>query len=84
MGPQASLELHSRILTAASIKGARNGEDFPEILHASLPIKDFINGGELQAAADMINLIASRLYLWRRTTDCYRMQHRAYTYPITG
>lgn len=42
MGPQASVELHSRILRAASENGARDGSEFPFILHVSLPIDDFI------------------------------------------
>ncbi len=42
MGPQASLELHKRIITRAAANGARNGSDFPHIVHLSLPIDDFI------------------------------------------
>lgn len=43
MGPQASLELHSRIITAAIRGGARSGSDFPCIVHVSLPVDDFIS-----------------------------------------
>ena len=46
MGPQASLELHRRIIAAAAQLGARDNEDYPEILHASIPITDFINSGD--------------------------------------
>ena len=42
MGPQASLELHRRIIRRASANGARDGTDFPYIVHLSLPVPDFI------------------------------------------
>ena len=42
MGPQASLELHQRIIRRASANGARDGTDFPYIVHLSLPVPDFI------------------------------------------
>ena len=42
MGPQASVELHKKIITRAAATGARNGSDFPHIVHLSLPIDDFI------------------------------------------
>lgn len=41
MGPQASVELHKRILDVAIQRSARKGEDFPRITHLSLPIKEF-------------------------------------------
>ncbi len=66
MGPQASLELHSRIISAASSAGAHHGEDFPEIVHASLPIADFISDtSRLQPAADLVNAAMSQFYIWR-------------------
>lgn len=43
MGPQASLELHRRIIERAANNGARNGSDFPHIVHFSLPVDDFIS-----------------------------------------
>ncbi len=46
MGPQASLELHQRIITGAAKAGAKDNEDYPEILHASIPIPDFISSGD--------------------------------------
>ena len=46
MGPQASLELHRRIITAAAKAGSVNNQDYPEILHASIPIIDFISSGD--------------------------------------
>lgn len=42
MGPQASLELHRRIIQRAVDNGAVNGSDFPHIVHFSLPVDDFI------------------------------------------
>ena len=42
MGPQASLELHRRILRRVSANGVRDGTDFPYIVHLSLPVPDFI------------------------------------------
>jgi aspartate racemase len=46
MGPQASLELHRRILASAAVAGAKDNDDYPEILHASIPIPDFISSGD--------------------------------------
>lgn len=43
MGPQASIELHKRIIDRACENGAQNGNDFPHIIHFSLPIDDFIS-----------------------------------------
>ena len=63
MGPQASLELHRRIIASASLAGAQNNEDYPEILHASIPITDFISSGdstkgfqELARSIDLLQL----------------------------
>ena len=42
MGPQASLELHRRIIRRASANGAKAGTDFPHIVHLLLPVPDFI------------------------------------------
>lgn len=72
MGPQASLELHRKVLVEAVRKGARDGNDFPEIVHLSLPIKDFISSREAvhQALAQMAEAARS-LYLWRpRQAGC--------------
>lgn len=46
MGPQASLELHRRIIAGAAKSGAKDNEDYPEIIHASIPIPDFISSGD--------------------------------------
>lgn len=42
MGPQASLELHRRMIQQALANGAKDGTDFPHIVHLSLPVPDFI------------------------------------------
>ena len=42
MGPQASLELHRRMIQQALANGAKAGTDFPHIAHLSLPVPDFI------------------------------------------
>ena len=42
MGPQASLELHRRMIQQALADGAKDGTDFPYIVHLSLPVPDFI------------------------------------------
>lgn len=42
MGPQASLELHRRMIQQALADGAKDGADFPHIVHLSLPVPDFI------------------------------------------
>ena len=42
MGPQASLELHRRMIQQALANGAKYGTDFPHIVHLSLPVPDFI------------------------------------------
>lgn len=43
MGPQASAELHKRILQKSRPHHNGNGDDFPYIVHFSLPIPDFIS-----------------------------------------
>ena len=42
MGPQASLELHRRMIQQALADSAKDGTDFPHIAHLSLPVPDFI------------------------------------------
>lgn len=74
MGPQASLELHRRIIDRAVALGAREGGDFPKITHISLPIDDFISdGSKTTQALDIIRAALECLYLWRRHTNGYCM-----------
>lgn len=67
MGPQASLELHRRIIDRATENGATDGKDFPYIVHLSLPIDDFIANRrsatralrKITEAINQLNVIAS-------------------------
>ncbi|HUY85254.1 MAG TPA: amino acid racemase [Candidatus Dormibacteraeota bacterium] len=54
MGPQASLELHRRLLQVAATHGAVNGDDFPEVLHISIPVPDFISSGSHRTGLERI------------------------------
>lgn len=65
MGPQASHELHGRLIAAASDRGAREGDDYPQITHISLPIADFISNRDAGQAAETINRNVRRLYKWQ-------------------
>jgi aspartate/glutamate racemase len=65
MGPQASLSLHKRLIDKAAQLGARDGDEFPEITHLSLPIRDFISDpAAMPAALELIVSRLERLYLW--------------------
>ncbi len=44
MGPQASIEVHQRVVDLAQqLFNVRSNDDFPEIVHVSLPVPDFIS-----------------------------------------
>lgn len=43
MGPQASLLLHRLVIDEAAKRGAKNNNDYPSIIHLSIPVPDFIN-----------------------------------------
>ena len=74
MGPQASLDLHRRLLDRAVLLGARSGDDFPEIRHLSLPIDDFINDkSKTDTALEVISRSMERFYLWRKRQFSYRL-----------
>lgn len=74
MGPQASLDLHRRILEKAVALGARSGAEFPEIRHLSLPIDDFIsNKSKTSKALEVISGSLGSLYLWRPRRNSYCM-----------
>ena len=57
MGPQASLELHRRMIQQALADGAKDGTDFPHIVHLSLPVPDFIANESRRSEA--LEIIAS-------------------------
>jgi len=72
MGPQASLRLHDHVLQQAARNGAQNGDDFPEIMHASLPIKDFISDESMaNRALQQISAALERLYHWQPRSRRY-------------
>ena len=55
MGPQASLELHRRMIQQALADSAKDGTDFPHIAHLSLPVPDFIaNESQRSEALEII------------------------------
>lgn len=79
MGPQASLDLHRRLLDRAILLGAQSGGEFPEIRHLSLPIDDFISDGtKTSAALELISGSLERLYLWRSRQISHRVQYRTF------
>ena len=79
MGPQASVELHHRIIRRASELGARNGNDFPEIAHISLPIDDFIaDKSKTKQALVLIQSALERLYPWQARHGRFGVQYRAF------
>lgn len=72
MGPQASIELHRRIINRAAALGARDGGDFPAITHLSLPVDDFIaDAGKAHTALNVLSNAVGRLYLWQGHTNGY-------------
>ena len=74
MGPHASIELHRRIIQRANELGARNGDDFPEIAHVSLPIDDFIaDDSKTAKALELITSALERLYCWQRRQSGYSL-----------
>ena len=74
MGPQASIELHRRIIDRAARLGAHDGGDFPSITHLSLPIDDFISDESKTAQAlCVIKTAMEHLYLWRGYSHGYSL-----------
>lgn len=66
MGPQASINLHQKIIEAATSRGARNNNDYPEIMHISIPVVDFISD-ECKRTSATKQIIASlrRRCVWQ-------------------
>ena len=76
MGPQASIELHRQLICRATQLGANTGKDFPEIIHLSLPIDDFIsNASRGSQALEVISDAMSNIYLWRPIKHRYSLQY---------
>ena len=66
MGPQASLELHRRMIRQALANGAKDGADFPHIVHLSLPVPDFIanESRRSEALEIIINELKTLAHQW--------------------
>jgi aspartate racemase len=66
MGPQASAELYRLLIEGAKqCYGARNNDDFPEILIDSVPVPDFLSDTrEMEKAAVMLEDRVRRLTLY--------------------
>lgn len=80
MGPQASLDLHRRLLDRAILLGSQSGGELPEIRHLSLPIDDFISDqSKTSAALELISRSLERLYLWRSRQISYSLQYGSFT-----
>ncbi len=65
MGPQASLYFHKLIIDNAAKSGANDNADYPEVIHFSIPVKDFINADDSQPALDMIKSSLSNISVCR-------------------
>ncbi len=64
MGPQASLHLHGELLKESLKHHSGNPEEFPLILHASIPVPDFIGSTEkLPKARQTIQAVLQQLPL---------------------
>jgi len=75
IGPQASLELHQRLIDTAVARGAKDGSDFPNIVHLSIPIPDFIDGIGFAKALEMIKASLDCLYPWQRRSVYTGLQY---------
>jgi len=64
MGPQASVQLHQLLLSLSSSGTERAPDEYPSILHASLPVPDFIaDKAAEKIAVAVINSACSTLPL---------------------
>lgn len=80
MGPQASVELHRRLIAHATMNGAADNHDYPEVVHISLPVRDFIDDESARPAAlERIIGTLHRVQPWPRRYLHFGMQHRPYT-----
>lgn len=63
MGPQASLDLHKRIIAGAAKRGAQDNNEYPTILHISIPVDDFITEQETQDALALLKYNLEKIEL---------------------
>lgn len=63
MGPQASLYFHSLVINNAAANSAKNNADYPEVVHFSIPVQDFINTNDSLPALKMINNSLSNIHV---------------------
>ena len=80
MGPQASVTLHQKIIKHAAQNGATNCDQFPTIIHVSMPVPEFIDSSAGKSKA--FEVIKEQLYcLWqpRIYSYCNSLQYRTPT-----
>ncbi len=61
MGPQASLYFHKLLIDYYAEHGAKNNADYPEIVHISIPVPDFINSNDSSGAERMLEDVLSKI-----------------------
>lgn len=64
MGPQASVELHRQIIACAAKAGAKDNENYPEILHISIPVPDFIGSEDSSKSLKRLEQALNALKLY--------------------
>lgn len=70
MGPQASVEFYRLLIDGARRRyGARNNDEYPEVLIDSVPVPDFLSDtSQVEIAADMLERRVRRLTDFGATT----------------
>lgn len=61
MGPQASLYFHKLLIDYFAKHGAKSNSDYPEIIHISIPVPDFINSEDSSGAEQMLDDVLSKI-----------------------
>ena len=62
MGPQASLRFHELLITKSAKHHSGQGDEFPFVVHFSLPVEDFISDESKEAAAvDLLNSLTDTI-----------------------
>jgi len=69
MGPQASLRFHELLVTESQLYHSGNGEEFPYLVHFSLPVEDFISDTVREAAtAQLLDELTGAFQMLRPQT----------------